>query len=169
MTIAVRPLREDDVEAVVALALAAWAPVYDSIRATLGAGVYRRLYPDWRASHAAAVAAECRDPAAHVSVAVGGGPGAGGDTGPMGFVAVRFTTEDAATVGEIEMIAVDPGRAGTGVGDALMEHATASIAAVGVRLAVAATGGDPGHAPARRLYERHGFAPFPLVRYYREL
>jgi hypothetical protein len=31
------------------------------------------------------------------------------------------------------------------------------------------TGGDPGHAPARRTYEAAGFTPLPLVRYYRLL
>jgi hypothetical protein len=29
------------------------------------------------------------------------------------------------------------------------------------------TAGDPGHAPARRLYEGAGFTPFPIVRYFR--
>ncbi len=43
------------------------------------------------------------------------------------------------------------------------------IRAHGVDLAVVGTGGDPGHAPARALYERLGFRPLPLVRYYREL
>ena len=52
---------------------------------------------------------------------------------------------------------------------ALMQTATDWIKAQGVELAVAATGGDPGHAPARALYERLGFTPLPLVRYYRTL
>ena len=34
-------------------------------------------------------------------------------------------------------------------------------------LAVAATGGDPGHAPARRSYEKSGYTALPLVRFYR--
>jgi hypothetical protein len=29
--------------------------------------------------------------------------------------------------------------------------------------------GDPGHAPARALYEKLGFKPLPLVRYYPRL
>ena len=36
-------------------------------------------------------------------------------------------------------------------------------------VAVLVTGGDDGHAPARALYERHGFTGLPLVRYYRAL
>ena len=154
--------RDDDVAAVVSLSLAAWEPVFRSMEATLGAGVYDRIYPDWRASHAAAVQAECRDPAVDVWVAAQGHR-------VVGFVAVRITTEDAARVGEIEMIAVDPTHQGAGVGDALMERAVTAIADRGIHLAVISTGGDVGHAPARALYERHGFAPFPLVRYYREL
>ena len=39
----------------------------------------------------------------------------------------------------------------------------------GVPLAVIGTGGDDGHAPARALYERHGFTGLPLVRNQRAL
>jgi ribosomal protein S18 acetylase RimI-like enzyme len=82
---------------------------------------------------------------------------------------VGLIDEDATRAGEIHMIAVDPAHQGGGVGVALMQRAMSHIMAQGVDLAVAATGGDPGHAPARALYERLGFAPLPLVRYYRTL
>ncbi|WP_369253500.1 hypothetical protein [Geodermatophilus amargosae] len=36
-------------------------------------------------------------------------------------------------------------------------------------VAVVATGGDPGHAPARRTHEAAGSTPLPLVRCYRML
>jgi hypothetical protein len=36
-------------------------------------------------------------------------------------------------------------------------------------LAVVATGGDPGHAPARATYERAGFTGCPQVWYARRL
>jgi ribosomal protein S18 acetylase RimI-like enzyme len=75
----------------------------------------------------------------------------------------------AARAGEIHMIAVDPGHQHAGVGTALMQQALAAAEAHGVDLAVVATGGDPGHAPARALYERFGFRPLPGVRYYREM
>jgi RimJ/RimL family protein N-acetyltransferase len=39
----------------------------------------------------------------------------------------------------------------------------------GVVLAAVDTGGDPGHAPARRVYEKAGFTGLPLVRYYARL
>ena len=50
-----------------------------------------------------------------------------------------------------------------------MQRAITHIKAQGVDLAVVATGGDPGHAPARALYERCDFNPLSLVRYYRAL
>jgi hypothetical protein len=31
------------------------------------------------------------------------------------------------------------------------------------------TGGDPGHAPARRTYERSGFTLLPIARYFKNL
>jgi hypothetical protein len=39
----------------------------------------------------------------------------------------------------------------------------------GALLAVVGTGGDPSHAPARASYEKAGYTPLPLVRYYKDL
>jgi GNAT superfamily N-acetyltransferase len=52
------------------------------------------------------------------------------------------------------MVAVAPGCQRAGVGTSLVHRAVAEIKAVGVGLAVIGTGGDPGHAPARALYEK---------------
>jgi ribosomal protein S18 acetylase RimI-like enzyme len=67
------------------------------------------------------------------------------------------------------MIAVDPDAQRLGIGRLLMDHATEQIRRAGCRLAVVPTGGDPGHAPARALYEHLGFTALPLVRYYKAL
>ena len=88
---------------------------------------------------------------------------------PVGFVAVRWTEEGATAVGEVEMIAVAPASQRAGIASRLLDRAVTEIAWRGVALAVIGTGGDPGHAPARALYERHGFTGLPLVRYYRVL
>lgn len=160
--ITIRGLEDADIEAVVDFSLTAWAPVFASLEAALGPKVYGLLFPDWRAAQASAVETTCRAPENVVWVAVVGDR-------PVGFVAVSFIDEDATRAGEIYMIAVDPTHQGTGVGASLMQRAIAEIEAQGVGLAVVATAGDPGHAPARALYEKHGFAPLPLVRYYRAL
>ena len=39
----------------------------------------------------------------------------------------------------------------------------------GMKLAVLGTGGDPGHAPARRSYEKAGYIALPTVRYTKDL
>jgi len=35
-----------------------------------------------------------------------------------------------------------------------------------MRVAMIETGGDPGHAPARRVYERAGYTALPAVRFF---
>ncbi len=162
MDAVIRPLTESDVDAVVAFSLDAWAPVFASFEQVMGSRVYRLVHPDWRTAQAAAVADVCRTDGIDVWVA-------DVDDGPVGFVAVRWTEEDATPVGEVEMIAVAPSHQRAGIASRLLERAVAEIAARGVPLAVIGTGGDDGHAPARALYERHGFTGLPLVRYYRAL
>jgi len=158
----IREFEDADLEAVVAFSLEAWAPVFTSLEAALGTNVYGRLFPDWRSAQATAITATCTAPEHDVWVAVVEGR-------PVGFVAVGLIDEDATRAGEIHMIAVDPGYQGTGVAASLMDRAIAHIKAQGVDLAVVGTGGDPGHAPARGLYEKFDFSPLPLVRYYRTL
>jgi ribosomal protein S18 acetylase RimI-like enzyme len=160
--VALRPLADADVDAVVALSLDAWAPVFASFEAVMGPRVYGLVYPDWRTAQARAVADVCHADDVDAWIADVDGT-------PVGFVAVRWTEEDATPVGEVEMIAVAPAHQRAGIGGRLLDRAVAEIAARGVPLVVIGTGGDDGHAPARALYERHGFTGLPLVRYYRAL
>ncbi len=162
MQSAIRRLVDTDIETVVAFSLAAWAPVFASFEAELGSEIYRLLYPDWRSAQASAVEAACGAPENDVWVAVV-------DARPVGFVAVCYVDEAGTRAGEIDMIAVDPGYQGAGVGASLVERAVSEIRSRGVELAVIATGGDPGHAPARALYEKLHFGALHQVRYYRKL
>ncbi|QQQ76376.1 GNAT family N-acetyltransferase [Saccharothrix sp. 6-C] len=152
----IRPLTADDIGAVVELSLRAWAPVFDSFRAALGVAIYTALFPDWESSQARAVEDVCRDDATAVWVA---------DRldRAVGFVAVRVGD------GEIHMPAVDPDHQRQGIGSALTSFAVERLREAGVTPAVVNTGGDPGHAPARRTYERAGFTAFPQVQHYRRL
>jgi ribosomal protein S18 acetylase RimI-like enzyme len=81
----------------------------------------------------------------------------------VGFVAIRVGD------GEIHMLAVDPDHQRRGIGSALTSFAVERLRDAGVTLAVVGTGGDPGHAPARRTYERAGFTAFPQVQYCKRL
>ena len=62
------------------------------------------------------------------------------------------------------MVAVAPARQRAGIASRLLERAVTEMGSRGVPLAVVGTGGDDGHAPARALYERHGFTGLPLAR-----
>ena len=55
------------------------------------------------------------------------------------------------------------------VGLTLVSLAVEEIGKLGIPLAEIGTGGDPGHAAARRVYEKAGFTALPLVRYYKAL
>lgn len=165
MTREIRRLRvgqDDEIAALVRLSLRAWEPVFASFAAILGPRVFALLYPDWRAGQRTVVETICAAPGVTVLVAEVDGAVAG-------FLAYRLDSPDAALTGEVELLAVDPAHQNRGVGTALNERALAEMAAAGMRLAVAATGGDPGHAPARRAYEKAGYVGLPLTRYYKDL
>jgi GNAT superfamily N-acetyltransferase len=92
------------------------------------------------------------------------------DGRPVGYTVVVVHPINRETEsGEISMVAVDPDYQQRGVGIALVDFALDRITELGIPLAEIGTGGDPGHAPARRLYERAGFTPVPLVRYFKAL
>ena len=84
-----------------------------------------------------------------------------------GFVAAQADAE--RLIGEIVMVAVDPGWQGQGLGGELTEFGTEWLRQQGMRVAMVETGGDPGHAAARRVYERAGYQLLPVARYFRNL
>ena len=156
----IRPQLDADIAAIVAFSLRAWQPVYESMTRVLGPRLSRLVYPDWAAGQARAVEEVCRDENMTVWVAEV-------EARPAGFAAVAFRNDPDSA--EIEMIAVDPDQQNRGIGSALLAFAFDWISAAGVKLVQLGTGGDPGHAPARHTYEKAGFTPLPLVRYYKEL
>jgi ribosomal protein S18 acetylase RimI-like enzyme len=124
----------------------------------LGADINAQVYPIWRVSQEQDVRSACAEQTASVATS---------EQAIVGFVTVL--TVGSEKPGEIYMIAVDPAMQRTGVGRALTEHALGQIRDAGCSVAVVGTGGDPGHAPARALYESCGFTALPLVNYYRLL
>lgn len=67
------------------------------------------------------------------------------------------------------MLAVDPAAQEQGIGLALTEAATAWLRQAGMRVAMIDTGGDLGHAPARRVYDKPGYTLLPVTRYFKAL
>ena len=161
MEMQIEPYNPHQLDAVIRLSLQAWSPVFESIQNVLDADVYRAFYPDdWRVNQQKAVEDVCAAEDTNVWVAI-----AAGST--VGFVAVKLHSE--SSMGEIYMVAVDPDFQGHGIGSALIEFALAWMKDAGMSVAMVETGGDPGHAPARRTYEKLGFGLFPVARYFKKL
>lgn len=155
----IRPYQQADRGAVVDLSLRAWAPVFVHIKAALDPAVYDEFYPDWRVEQQKAVEGVCDEGKARVWVADDDGEVAG-------FVAVNVHSKQ---MGEIYMVAVDPDHQRKGIGQALSEFACDWMKGEGIAIAMVETGCDPGHAPARRTYERAGFGLLPCARYFKKL
>jgi GNAT superfamily N-acetyltransferase len=151
-----RQMLDDDLEQILNLSVLAFAPVFASFSQILGPAIFTRIYPDWQANQRDAVDSVCRNPEHTVWVAdLDGALG--------GYIAYSLNT--ATLTGGIEMLAVHPDHQNRGVGTTLNELALARMREAGMTLAIANTGGDPGHAPARRSYEKAGYIGLPLVHY----
>ena len=165
----IRALRADDIDAVVEFSVRAWRPVFESFMRIIGPAIFPRLYPHWQTVQAEAVREACRNEAHRtwIAEATEATEEAGHADRVVGFVVVAV--HDDPHRGEIYMIAVDPDYQNRGVGLGLVNFAVDRIAELGLPLAEIGTGGDPGHAPARHVYEKAGFIAVPLVRYYKAL
>ena len=161
MDIRIRLIRENDVEDVAQLSLLAWAPVFDSFQQILGPTIYAIIWPDWLVSQREVVEKACRDGEKY-SIYV-----AELDGTVVGFLAYELKLEDKT--GEVFLLAVHPEYQNRGIGTQLNTFALDKMRESGMKLASVATGGDPGHAPARRSYEKAGYTAMPQVWYCKDL
>jgi ribosomal protein S18 acetylase RimI-like enzyme len=156
----IRPYEGADEERVVALSLRAWAPVFASLEDVLGHQLFTLLHRDWRQFQAKAVRDVLNDPEISVWVSE--------SDQVMGFVAIKVTDTERL-IGEVWMLAVDPDAQRRGVGSLLTTFATERLRDAGMRIVMIDTGGDPGHAPARRVYEKASYTLLPIARYWKAL
>src|ERR671911_2079046 len=157
----IRPFDDRDAEAVVDLSLRAWAPVFASLERVWGTEIFGRMHPDWREDQRRAVEDVCAAKKGRVWVAEVDGTA-------VGFVAIELHHPEHS-MGEISMLAVDPDHQGSGIGTALTEFALERLEEAGMTVAMVETGGDPGHAAARRTYEKAGYVLLPVARYFKSL
>ena len=157
----IRKYRESDAADVVEFSLRAWTPVFASFRDVMGVEVFERLYgDDWRHQQQRDVEKVLADEGTEVWVTEVNGH-------VVGFVAALLRIDDA--MGEVYMLAVDPKFQNEGLGSRLTDVATDWIREAGLSIALVSTGGDVGHAPARRVYEKAGYTPVPAVNYFKAL
>ncbi|MBM3187116.1 MAG: GNAT family N-acetyltransferase [Chloroflexi bacterium] len=162
VAIGIRDLRPEDVERLVEIAVAAWAPIFAYFRETMGEELLRTAFPSWQEDKAGQVRRACQP-------ASGAGVGVAhiGDE-VVGFV--TFYSNVQKGIGEIGNNAVHPDWQGLGISLRMYEHAFTHLRQQGMRYVKVETGGDPAHAPARRAYEKAGFdIALPTVVYYRAL
>lgn len=158
--LSIRPMTNDDMEDLVRLSLLAWAPVFSSFKQVLGENIYPLIFPDWRKHQSEVVVKICSGEKILVWIAEV-------DGNIAGFIA--YTLNYEAKTGEVELLAVHPDYQNRGIGTALNNFVLDRMKESGMKLASVGTGGDPGHAPARRSYEKAGYTPLPIVRYYKDL
>ena len=161
MDLCIRPVCDNDLDALVQLSLLAWIPVFSSFEQILGPEIYAILYPDWRKRQRERVETLCKDGEKTV-VWVAEVEGI-----PVGFVAYELRIEDQT--GQVQLLAVHPEHQNLGIGTELNNLALKKMKESGMKMAVVGTGGDSSHAPARRSYEKAGYTALPLVRYYKAL
>lgn len=143
------------------LSLRAWEPAFASLEQTLGSEIFRRQHPDWREDQRRAVEEACATKKRRVWVAEA-------NASVVGFVAIELHHPERS-MGEISMLAVEPDYQGGGIGTLLTEFALDRLKEAEMTVAMVETGGDPGHAAARRTYEKAGYVHLPIARYFKNL
>ena len=157
----IRLYEASDLTGIVQLSLLAWEPVFTAWQKILGPDLYPiAIYEDWRQGQKEVVEKICTDPKLSTWVAEV-------DGNVVGFI--TYELNDNSKTGEVQLLAVHPNYQNHGIGTELNLFALKMMKAGGMKLAVVGTGGDEGHSPARRSYEKAGYTGLPLVRYYKAL
>ena len=157
----IRPFTPNDMEDIATLSVLAWEPVFVAFRQHLGPNIFEILYPDWRKSQAEVVTEFCSDSENNTTLV------AEDDGQVAGFLLYKL--DEKSKTGEVYLLAVHPDFQNRGAATALNEAALEAFREAGMKMAFVSTGGDEGHAPARRTYEKVGYTPLPQVLYFKDL
>ena len=161
MKMKIRPYDSNDLTAIVQLSLLAWEPIFSAWQKILGPDLYPiAIHPDWRQHQKEVVEQICSDPTMHTWAAEVDGQ-------VVGFIVYELNA--STQIGEVQLLAVHPAYQNDGIGTELNRFALQKLKEGGMKLAVVGTGGDEGHAAARRSYEKAGYTGLPLMRYYKKL
>ena len=145
----IRPVKSDEISRLQEIRQAAFAPVFASFRSILGDEIYELAQAkedDGQETLFSSMLEPDSDWEVYTAELAGT---------VVGFLALQNNLD--TYIGEIGLNAVDPDYSGKGIGTAMYNFAIARMKEVGMKVAIVATGGDPGHAPARRAYKKAGF------------
>ena len=161
LNVDIRPVRSSDNDDMYELTILAFSPIFTSFKKILGSDIYEAIWPDWKASKKKRIRKLCHDDNQdHTFVAELNGT-------VVGFITVELDSE--TKYGTIQLIAVHPDYQCRGIGTQLNTFALTRMKENGMDMAVAETGGDQSHLPARKSYEKSGCVGLPLVRYFKKL
>jgi len=160
-SVAIKPYTSDRLDEVINLTVSSWGPVFAKTANDVPRFVYDNFYPfGWEKRQTSDVRAMLEDGETDCWLACV-------SDSLHGFVGVRLHPEDK--MGEIYILAVDPKHQRRGVGKQLLSFAEQKIRDAGMQMVMVETGGDSGHAPARKAYETSGYERWPVSRYFKRL
>ena len=148
----IRPIADADVAGCVRFGLESFRPVFASFKEQHGEDVFPRMFPNWEITQAKYIESACRSADRETWVYEMDGAVSG----------LLVLTMDDQMLGDIELLAVDPDKQEHGIGTALNQFGVNRLREAGMAYAIVATANDPGHAAARRSYEKVGFMPMPI-------
>jgi GNAT superfamily N-acetyltransferase len=162
MDFRIEAYRPEQKTEIIELSLRAWEPVFKGLRPAVPSYAYEAFYPrGWAVRQAQEIGEVIDQDGASIWVAVD-------EFGAVvGWVGLQF--HDAVQLGEVRIMAVDPRHHRKGIATALLVASEHVMRERGLKVSLVGTGDDPGHAPARRTYERAGYRQWPSVRYIKQL
>ena len=160
MVIEIRVATHDDLPEMIDLTLRAFKPIFESFETILGSEIMGVLHPNWQATQRNIVVDAFEDDDIEIWLA-----------DVSGYVAglISLKLEPEKRIGEVYYLAVHPAYQNRGIGSALNEFVLEKMRQAGMSIARVSTGGDPSHAPARRVYEKAGYVALPNVNYFQKL
>ncbi len=163
MSHTIRPATNNDLPELVQMTALSFEPIFTSFKKVMGDDIYNVVYPDWRNAQKTAVETYFANPEKfHAWVAE-----TEGILILTGLLVLVFDHETKN--GELEFLMVHPDYQKQGIGASLNTFAIDKMRQEGMELVAVGTGGDEGHAAARRSYEKAGYTALPIVRYYKKL
>ena len=150
----IRGYEADDKPALEELTLRAWKLVFADLERSIKPEIYEVFVPDWQAEQMRSLNTFCDSGDVNTIVAER-------DKKILGFTAISFHPEDF--LGQIYMIGVDPDCQRRGIGTALINAGIEIVKQRGFALVMIETGSDPGHAAARKTYEKMGLDLYPVA------
>lgn len=137
-----------EMEAICAIAKVAWEPIHDAMVEMVGEDIHEATAQDWRTRKAEQIVRQYRENADWVLAVRDGSTVAG---------FVTFGIDEEKSLGTIRNNAVSPDYQGKGIATAMYGYVLELFRQAGLAYASVTTGLDPGHAPARKAYEKAGF------------